>query len=109
MPIKWSKIDRLGLAYYIDREGRELLPLQLNLLDLQIEADGNRKIAETIYNALLAKEIQYALEPRTSSKPRPIQEIRVAAEILATRKEGTCLDLALLFSALCLAYELIPV
>jgi hypothetical protein len=109
MPIKWSKIDRLGLAYYIDREVRELLPLQLNLLDLQMEADGNRKIAETIYNALLAKEIQYALEPRTSSKPRPIQEIRVAPEILATRKEGTCHDLALLFSALCLAYELIPV
>jgi hypothetical protein len=108
-PIKWSKIEHLALAHYVSPEARELLSLPLNLLDLQSEQHGNRKIAERIYNALLTKEIEYALEPFTSAEQSPTQDIRTPKEILETLKEGTCLDLALLFAGLTLAYELIPV
>ena len=106
---KWSKIDRVGLAYHVHREAADLLPLGFNLLDLQMEDDGYRKIAENIYSALLKKELEYGLSGPSSSERGPEQQILTPREVLEERKRATCLDLALLFAGLCLGYELIPV
>jgi len=105
---KWSKIDELDLVRFVDPNARAHFPIRVNLLDLQHEAVGLRQIAKEIYNALLLKNIQYSLEPRTTSQWQPTQEIRLAQDILAKR-EGTCLELALLFCGLCLGYELVPI
>lgn len=109
MPLKWSKIDYLGLAYYVTREARKVLSPNLNILDLLQEEDGKSKIAEIIYDTLLAKKVQYALEPRATARDKASQEIRTPSEILESLREGTCLDLALLFCGVCLGCELIPV
>ena len=106
---KWSKIDNLGLAYHVTREARKVLSPDLNVLDLLQQENGKREIVKVIYNTLLERRVQYALEPRATAKPKPTQEIREPYEILESLREGTCLDLALLVSGVCLACELIPI
>lgn len=109
MPRKWSKINELDLVRFVDSNARDLLPHLMNVYDLQGQTQGQRFAVEAIYSCLLKREIQYAAEPRTSSKWQPTQAIRLASEILNERPEGTCLDLALLFCGLCLGYELVPI
>lgn len=106
---KWSKIDHLGLAYHVTREARKALSLDLNVLDLLRQENGKHEIVKVIYNTLLERRVQYALEPRATEKPKPTQEIRTPSEILESLREGTCLDLALLVCGVCLACELIPI
>ncbi|MBE9070034.1 hypothetical protein IQ260_25670 [Leptolyngbya cf. ectocarpi LEGE 11479] len=65
-----------------------------------------KQLAKEIYNALIAKNIKYALEPEHNDAN--IQLIRTPEEILETRKEGTCLDLAVLYCGLCLGFGLLP-
>jgi hypothetical protein len=65
------------------------------------------KVANTIYDALKDHGIRYALEEYQPSQA--LQSIRTPAQVLDSPREGTCLDLSLLFSGLCLANELLPV
>jgi len=74
----------------------------------QTQNDGRKQIIEKIYNALRQHEIEYALnEYHELSGDR--QLIRTPKEILDTQRRGTCLDLAILFSAICWHYDLLPI
>ena len=59
-----------------------------------------------LYNALKERNIRYSLEEYHPSDA--LQKIRTPPEILVSPREGTCLDLAVLFCGLCEAYELLP-
>ena len=67
---------------------------------------SRRQLVQAIYDTLLGCGINYVLEPYSEE---PEQEIRPPDAILKSLKQGTCLDLALLFCGLCEANELIPV
>lgn len=74
----------------------------------QTQNDGRKQLIEKIYNALRQYEIEYALnEYHELSGDR--QLIRTPEEILDTQRRGTCLDLAILFSAICWHYDLLPI
>jgi tetratricopeptide (TPR) repeat protein len=103
----WPKADALGLVRYATPDAANWLTLNDSPLDLTRDADGRSRLVESIYNALVAKQIRYALEKYHPAEP--LQEIRPPAEILDTPLLGTCLDLAVLFSGLCLSYELVPI
>jgi iSTAND domain-containing protein len=106
MAWKWSTIDHLGLTYFVNAdEARGLVSPNVNPLDLR-QQNRIREIVGAIYEDLLSKGIKYALEPSSSSER--VQDIRTHSEVIKFQ-EGTCLDLALLFCGVCLAFELLPV
>lgn len=113
MPWKWIKGDYYGLVYFVTRESKSFVPLNINVLDL-IQQDQINQVVEEIYEFLRTQGLQYALEPVPSSvdssRASPLQHIRKPAEIIGSNpKEGTCLDLALFFCGVCLGYDLLPV
>ena len=113
---KWSKVDHLGLARYVTPQAINLLRLSINRLDYAksidkntgppLSKEGRKKVVEEIYNALISKNIQYDIEQFQESASTQI--IRKPTEIIEAPGVGTCLDLAVLFSGLCLGYELLP-
>ena len=102
----WSRRDEKGLARYVSPEAKRWLPLEENAFDVERQEGGRRRLAKTIYDALLAKGVRYALEEYHPSQV--LQNIRTPAEVLISPRQGTCLDLAALYCGLCLAYELLP-
>jgi hypothetical protein len=107
MPYKWSQFDEKGLAAFVHPELPKSfsLPDRVNRTEL-LQWKQYHQLAEEIYNALIAKNIKYALEPENNESN--IQLIRTPEEILEIRKEGTCLDLAVLYCGLCLSFGLLP-
>jgi Effector-associated domain 10 len=105
--LKWSKHNEKDLARFVTGDSVQLLnKLGVNRFDLSHDPGGRRQLVRAIYDALLARNINYAYE---QYQPEAItQIIRSPHEILDTQGEGTCLDLAALFCGLCLGYELLP-
>lgn len=103
---QWSRVDDRGLARFVTPEAQRWVPLEINRLDAASSPDHYRIIAGAIYEALLKREIRYALERYHPSEA--LQAIRTPEEIVEAPREGTCLDLAVLFCGLCEAYELLP-
>jgi hypothetical protein len=103
---QWARLDDKGLARYVTPQSSRWLSLPINTNDLDEQHNRNRIIAKAIYDALVSKDINYALEAYHPSLA--LQTIRTPEEILISPKLGTCLDLATLFCGLCLAYELLP-
>jgi hypothetical protein len=68
--------------------------------------DRQKTVATALYNALKERNIRYSLEEYHPSNA--LQTIRTPSEVLESPREGTCLDLAVLFCGLCEAYELLP-
>jgi hypothetical protein len=67
-----------------------------------------QEIVQSIYDKLCALGIDYDLEPlRLEDPANTKQAIRSPAEVVRD-KRGTCIDLALLFAALCLGERLLP-
>jgi hypothetical protein len=104
---KWSKANEKDLAKFVNGDAVKLLDkLGVNRFDLSHDSDGRRELVKAIYNALVARNINYAYEQYQPEAETQI--VRPPQEILGTPGEGTCLDLALLFCGLCLGYELLP-
>jgi hypothetical protein len=103
----WAKANPADLARYAVPWSTRFVSLEENAHDLSQRPGGRRALVQTIYDALLGKQIRYSLEPHDPSPNK--QRIRTPQEILEAPRQGTCLDLALLFSGLCLGYELLPV
>jgi hypothetical protein len=104
---KWSRVDLTGLARFVTPQANRWMPLSISRFDLTKELERPRVIAKAIYDTLLERQIEYALEEYHPSQA--LQTIRTPAEILVAPREGTCLDLATLFCGLCLGYELLPI
>ncbi len=103
----WSRADRTGLARYALTSAARLLRVPVSTHDLHRQEGGRRALIRAIYEELAKKEIRYNIEPHGAPPNR--QRIRTPHEILEAPGHGTCLDLALLFSGLCLGHDLIPV
>jgi hypothetical protein len=101
----WSKANERDLARHVDSE-KVKLRLRVNRHDLATQGDGIRRIVEAIYNELVGAQIRYA--PEKYFPDQNLQQIRSPDEMLEKPGEGTCLDLALLFCAACLANDLLP-
>jgi len=100
-------MNPIDLARYVTPLARRWLPLEGNAFDIERGPGGRRALVEAIYAALLKRNIRYALEEYHPS--RQLQIIRSPAEVLASTRQGTCLDLAALFCGVCLGYELLPI
>lgn len=103
---QWSFADRLGLARYISKDSTKWITLKKNLLDIRIQHGGASSIIKDIYNAILAEKVNYNNEQYIDSRSR--QYIRSTDAIL-TSKQGTCLDLSLIFASVCIGHDLLPV
>src|SRR5262245_57834609 len=103
----WSRKNPIDLARYVTPLAKRWLPLDANAFDVEREAGGRRRLIEAIYSELVMKSIRYALEEYHPS--HQLQVIRTPGEVLASPRQGTCLDLAALFCGVCLGYELLPV
>lgn len=108
MDWEWHPIDKVGIARFIDPDVTRLLPLDQSLFDLKQQSTQNLiPVIELLYNKLRERQIWYAAEKGTTVTNG--QKIRRPDEILNGNREGTCLDLALLFCALCLGHQLLPI
>jgi len=108
---KWTKTEYKVLSLFANFSKRsEVLNSFKNELpaldELRGKLDGCRQMVEAVYNVLAKREVRYSLEEYDSSQDS--QWIRTPAEILDSKSQGTCLDLAVLFCGMCLRYELIP-
>jgi HEAT repeat protein/energy-coupling factor transporter ATP-binding protein EcfA2 len=108
---KWTKTEYRVLSQFANfSKHSEVLNSFKNELpvlnELRDKPDGCRQMVEAVYNALAKKGVQYSLEEYDSSQDS--QQIRTPDEILVSKNQGTCLDLAVLFCGMCLRYELIP-
>jgi hypothetical protein len=103
---QWSQVESAGLARFVTPQASRWLPSPVNRFDLGQDPDRYRIIAKAIYEALCQCNIKYELEEIKPSEA--LQTIRPPPAILVAPREGTCLDLAALFSGLCLANELLP-
>ena len=108
---KWTKTEYRALSQFANfSKNSEVLNYFKNELpvlnELRDKPDGCRQMIEAVYKALAKREVRYALEEYDSSQDS--QQIRTPAEILVSKNQGTCLDLAVLFCGMCLRYELIP-
>ncbi|GET35854.1 HEAT repeat domain-containing protein [Microseira wollei] len=117
----WDKKDDLGLARFViyskDSEAVKTFiekavkssHLPKSGYDLhQDPNDGRKQLVEKIYHALRHNQVEYDLnEFHELSGDR--QLIRTPEEILDTQGKGTCLDLAILFCAICWYYDLLSI
>ena len=106
MAKEWSKFEEKSLARFVTPELPDSFKLPNHVNRLELMQWNKHQLVKEIYNTLAEKNIKYALEPFNSEKNT--QLIRTYKEILETRNEGTCLDLAVLFCGICLAYDLLP-
>jgi hypothetical protein len=101
----WNKAIKEELAKFATDEALQLFKVDKNIFDLNQE--GQREhLVQAIYDNLINLNIQYAPEKHDDSGTH--QRIRTPVEILSQSRQGTCLDLALLFCGLCLGCELLP-
>ncbi len=105
--LAWPKSDYRGIARYIQPDAVAALLPATRGPDLLLEEAGYDRILQAIYQRVTEQSIQYAWDK--PSHDHSVQSIRTIAEICDTPREGDCLDLALLFSAICLACELLPI
>jgi hypothetical protein len=103
----WPLVDDRGLARFVTPQASRWLPLPISRFDLATEPDRQRILVTALYNALKERNIRYSLEDYHPSEA--LQTIRTPPEVLVSPREGTCLDLAVLFCGLCEAYELLPI
>ncbi len=107
---EWTRNNEKDLAKFVNREAIDVLskPVPLNKPKLELLKDkpGREQIIKSIYEYLKDQTIEYDKPPYHDNLNRQI--IRNPSEILVDRKQGTCLDLSLLFGSFCLGYGLLP-
>ena len=107
--MSWPPVPRnedKGLTRYVDDGIANKFPIPIERQGTLAKPDGRRLVIEAIYNALCERNISYAIEP-CDPDPR-VQQIRSHELVLNGAREGTCLDLALLFAAIALGKCLAP-
>ena len=83
---KWSKANEKDLAKFVNGDAVKLLDkLGVNRFDLSHDPDGRKELVRAIYNALVARNINYAYEqyqPAAETQIiRPPHEIQVKAPV----------------------------
>jgi len=109
MSWKWHKIDKVELARLVLDDATRWLTdprMAVNWNDLHGSPDARRTLVKALYETLLLYRISYT--PEKYHPDQALQLVRTPDEILDRPREGTCLDLSLLFCGLCLGCDLIP-
>ena len=107
---KWPKDDEKGLARFVLDNATEWLSeprLPVNWNDFHGSSDNRKALVQRLYETLEEYKIDYT--PEKYHPDEDEQLVRTPDEILFSPREGTCLDLALLFCGLCVGCDLIPV
>ena len=105
----WPKVDEKGLARFVLDDAMKWLVdprLPVNWNDLNRSSSDRRVLIKALYKTLQRYGISYT--PEKYHPELAEQLVRTPAEILDRPREGTCLDLSVLFCGLCLGCELIP-
>ena len=105
----WSKVDKMGLARFVLDNAKDWLiepRLSANWNDLNVSIDGRKQLLCALYETLCRYRITYT--PEKYQPDQSQQLVRTPDEILGGSREGTCLDLSLLFCGLCMGCHLIP-
>jgi hypothetical protein len=101
----WPRSDEKALAHYVLPKLAESVRLGLNRFDY-LERRQYQGLVKGIYETVLSLDLRYAYEP---PHPHPAQQrLRDPRAVRLGAQEGTCIDLALLFAALCLGMGLVP-
>jgi hypothetical protein len=101
----WPRSEEKGLAHYVLPKISESIRLGLNRFDY-LESQRYYDLVRGIYETVLDLDLRYAYEP---PHPHPAQQsLRDPRAIRLGAQEGTCIDLTLLFAALCLGVGLVP-
>jgi hypothetical protein len=96
----WHRADIFGLGRYIETRSAELLELTQ-----EINNNTNLRVAaKTIYDSMAKVGIAYTVEP--SQESHRSQQIRTPYTVLVSPRQGTCIDLALVYAGLCKNYDL---
>lgn len=106
---EWARAEERSLARFVrpdDLPPQFRLPAYINRLDL-LQAEGPAGVAAQLYGLIRRQGIQYDLAP-FNPRTGVTQLIRKPATILAEQR-ATCLDLAVLFTTMCLATDLLPI
>ena len=118
----WDKNDELGLVKYVNfakeseavedflKQAREKSLLPASGYDFNPGRGDPRELIENIYNALCQQNIEYDLNEYIQYwKDEQQQKILTAEDIFQRQGKGTCLDLAILFCAICIHFNLLPI
>lgn len=103
----WTKAKKEELAQFATDSALQLFKLDVSSFDL-IWEEQFETLIEAIYNTLIEQKIKYDRDKYSTAETH--QRIRTPVEILSQTqtRQGTCLDLALLFCGLCLGCNLLP-
>jgi hypothetical protein len=101
----WAKANAMDVAKFATDDALKLFDLDVSSFDLRRD-NKIEDLLKAIYDTLVLQNIQYELEKTSSSETH--QRIRTPVEVLKKPRQGTCLDLALLFCGLCLGCNLLP-
>jgi hypothetical protein len=102
----WPIGDAFGLAGYVVRGVDGMLP-GIGRHELAAGPGGLLAVARAAYDLLVEQRISYDLDSYHPSDG--LQEIRTPAEVLLGPRRATCLDAALVYAGLLIAYDLLPV
>jgi len=105
----WPKVDKMELARLVLDNAKDWLiepRLSVNWNDLNVSIDGRKQLLCALYETLCRYRITYT--PEKYQPDQSQQLVRTPDEILGGSREGTCLDLSLLFCGLCMGCHLIP-
>lgn len=106
-PQWYSKAD-YEIIKYIEEKAKHHLHIEDNIFELiQRHQPNVTPVIQLIYEKLIQQGIKYTDEQNRTITGE--QYIREAIEILKGAKEGTCLDLAVLFCSICYGYKLLPI
>lgn len=105
----WRRSSPEFLAHYVNSDDA-VRAVRLASLDSLREHGDRVGMLKTIYEKLCALDIEYDLEPVLDDNPSGLdQRVRSPREVVAPNHgRGTCIDLAVLFAALCLDARLLP-
>ncbi len=106
---KWNNNDPYSLPRYASPNAYGWLKerFSINPDAYNRDPDGRRELVQSIYETLRRQRINYRLEE--SMDERGInQTIRHPSKVLIHPREGTCLDLSLVFCGLCISARLLP-
>ena len=103
---RWSRHNPAGLSQFVVRGSARWLGLAEAPPEYQNSPNKREALVRKIYEVLLEKGILYDREQYDPARFQ--QVIRPPSEILGWPRRATCLDLVLLFSGLCLDFELVP-
>lgn len=101
----WTKANEKELAQFATDSALQLFNLDVSSFDL-LREEQFEDLIRAIYDTLVEQKIKYDIEKFSTAEAH--QRIRTPVEILSQPRQGTCLDLAILFCSLCLGCNLLP-